>query len=200
MRSVELATVRDLARPRWHSWGGAGEMKVLSSCSPFSPTSCWDPPQAKPNQEVRGPRALWTRPMPAGLPGPKAPGRRAISRAGGQRTWRAQGDRSNSSPSEAGVGVKGQACYFKITFFRKDLAARPLKGGAGGLRESKAEERTGSRSRGPPSPDRPPQGSSAENTGRLREGGPGPALGLWAPSPSLTSCAAPSAPASPAAP
>lgn len=43
------------------------------------------PPLTKPNQEARGSWVLWMRSMLAGLPGPRARGRQAVSRAG-QRT------------------------------------------------------------------------------------------------------------------
>lgn len=88
---MEWATVRDPARLRCHSQGGAGRIKVLPSCSPFSPTSCWDPPLAKSNQKVRGPRVLWTRSMLVSLPGPSARERWVVGTAGGQRTRWVQG-------------------------------------------------------------------------------------------------------------
>lgn len=72
------AQVAFTGRSRWNK-GTALQLPLLSD--PLAGT----PPLTKPNQEARGSWVLWTRPMLAGLPGPRAWGRRAVSRAG-QRT------------------------------------------------------------------------------------------------------------------
>lgn len=72
------AQVAFTGRGRWNK-GTALQLPLLSD--PLAGT----PPLTKPNQEARGSWVLWTRPMLAGLPGPRARGRRAVSRAG-QRT------------------------------------------------------------------------------------------------------------------
>lgn len=101
-----VASVGDLPRPRWHSQGAAGGIKVLPSHSPFSPTSLLGPPAPPPtpgpapltksNQEVRGPGCCGR--------GPCWPASQAQStgKAGGQQSWT---EGTVSTPVSTGVAA-----------------------------------------------------------------------------------------------
>lgn len=86
---------------------------------PSAPRSLLDPPLAKSNQEVRGPRVLWTRSMPAGLPGPRAWERWWSAEPEGRGHGEHRGDRSAADPARQGQEGTDEHVVFKSRSLEK---------------------------------------------------------------------------------